>query len=187
MSDWLETYLQSQRRGMLLDIGGQAFGAVSTINAGRQYKAQANWQAAQLRQNAGQAVAASQRDAINEDRRMQLVMSRAMAVAAGSDAGAKDPTVLKLLADYAAEGSYRKEAALYQGQERSNEMLDQADATQMQGDVYARSSKIHGASQMARAYGTFMRGSAEASSLRMRYGLKGPAQAGEEDQQDIWG
>lgn len=76
------------------------------------------FEALQQEQLAKAEVASSQRAALNEERQSKLVQS---AVVARAQGGAGDPTVVNVLSDLAAEGSYRASVALYEGQARARQ------------------------------------------------------------------
>lgn len=93
----------------------------------------ATWQAAQLRQNAGQERAAAQREAIEERRRARLVMSRARALAGASGAGVSDPTITGILADLGTEGEMNAQTALWEGEEAARGLEAQAAGAEYEG------------------------------------------------------
>lgn len=121
--------------GTGLQVFGRVFGALADLDAGSQARRAAEFRAAQLRVNAGQAMAASQRDAYTAEQQAKRVASRALAVAAASGGGASDPTVVNLISGIAAEGAYRQAVALYQGQEQARAMENQARATEYEGKL----------------------------------------------------
>lgn len=139
----------------------------------------AKFQADQLRVNAGQALASSQRDAISVDREAQLYASRALAVAASSGGGATDPTVVNIIAQGAADSAYRKAVALYEGEDRSRSMLLQADAVETGAEVAMGQSKARRMAMLvdsaSSAYGGYARG----TSMSSKYGGGAPTSIGE--------
>ena len=157
---------------------GDVMGAVSHFQFGQQARAAAEYQAAQLRANAGQAQAASQRQAEDVGRQTQLVTSRALAVAGASGAGASDPGVVSLMANYAAEGAYKKAVALYGGDERARAMNAMADAKEYEGANTAFNSDQVAGSQLFAATTTLMKGKAREASLQQRFGAGMPGTEG---------
>lgn len=153
---------------------GDAIGAVSHYRFGQDARAAAEFQAAQLRQNAGEAQASSQRVAIDADRATQLANSRALAVAAASGAGASDPTVVNIIARNAGEGAYRKAVALYQGDERARMMNLQATAKEYEGKNVASNSTLVAGAQALHGVTGLMQGYAKGASLYERFGGGGP-------------
>jgi hypothetical protein len=157
-----------------LDAFGQGLGAVSHIMFGIQARQAAQFQAAQLRQNADSAQASSQRSAIDVDRQTQMITSRALAVAAASGGGASDPTVVNLIARDAAQGAYLKSVALYQGDDRARLMSEQADAKDFEGKATERNSYEVGAAAFAGGATSLLKTHARGASLFSRFGGGGP-------------
>jgi len=114
--------------------------AAGTIASGMSVNAQAKNQAAQLEQNAGQARATSQRQAIQEQRQAGLAQSRGQAVAASSGAGASDPTVETIQDNIAGQGEYNSLAQLYSGEERARGLETDAADARLQGKQAQTSS-----------------------------------------------
>lgn len=147
--------------------------AVSTIfsanqarQEGEQRKEAAEYQARQLEQNAGQAQAAAQRAAAERRREAQLAQSRALAVAAASGGGASDPTVVDIISDLNAEGTYRSMLELYEGDDRARLLRQQAASARYSGEVAAQAGRSN-------AVATIFKGAT--SALWMKYA---PAQTG---------
>lgn len=139
-------------------VGGTVLQAAGSIAAGRAEQQAANararaleHQAAQARQTAGQERAASQRDAIEERRRARLIKSRALAVAAGSGAGAGDPTVENILGDIGEEGEFRALNELFIGEERARGLETQADLKIFEGQQERRAGEVARRLSRARA------------------------------------
>lgn len=161
-------------QGATLSNWGQGFGAFATLLYGIQSKRAAEFAAAQLRSNAGQAQAASQRQAYEVDKATQLATSRALAVAAASGGGASDPTVVGMMANLAAEGSYQKEIALYSGDEQARSMRAKADTVEYEGDQTMVNSALTSAGQVAKLRSSILANNATDASLRQRFGGEGP-------------
>lgn len=94
----------------------------------------AEYEARQAEYLANQAQAVSQKEALEQRRVTALVASRALAVAAGSGAGASDPTVVDLLSNIYAEGAYRSALALYEGEEQARSYKVAAEARRLSGE-----------------------------------------------------
>jgi hypothetical protein len=101
----------------------------------RARKAAADFEAAQMEVEAGQALASGQRAVMNEDKATRIAESRALALAAASGAGASDTTVVKLISDIAAEGAYRASVARYQGEERARKLRMGAKTRRFEGEM----------------------------------------------------
>lgn len=149
---------------MAAGIGLQARGqlqqgkAAEVAGAARQQAA--NYEAAQLRVQSGQVIAASQRQAQEERRKSTLLQSRALALAAASGAGASDHTVVDIISDIAAEGAYRASVALYEGKETARGLRMQADATQYSGEVSRAEGKAGQDAYQLAALGSLLSGGA---------------------------
>lgn len=157
---------------------GTIFNVIGNLGAGRVARQQgeaaqaaANFEAAQLDQAAGQQVAAAQRTALEQRRRAALIVSRGLAVAAASGAGASDPTVANLLADVEGEGAYRAGVALYEGEERARQLTLGADAKRFEGEIMRQGGRDK---QRAYTIAGIGRGVAGAGSLYAKYGMGGP-------------
>lgn len=101
----------------------------------------AKLQAAQLRENAGQAEAAGQQAGEEELRKSELALSRMIAVAAASGGGASDPTVLKLASGITAEGELAAGMQRYNASSAARGMRIQAGLTEQEGAAKKRASR----------------------------------------------
>lgn len=178
--------LNLQSWGSNADVTGQLMGLISHLQFGIQSKQAADFQAEQLRQNAGQAQAGAQRSAADEERKAKLVTSAALASAAASGGGASDPTVTNIIARTASEGAYRRAVALYQGDDRARAMNLQADAKKYEGgNVLANSAMVAGA-QTFGATTSLLKGAARGASLYQRFGGGGPGNQTGTGASDSW-
>lgn len=158
--------------GTVLNMQGQRQAGAAAAEAGRARQQADQYQAAQLEQNAGQAIASSQRQAMEERRRAQLLVSRGIAVAAAGGGGVQDPTVTNIIGKIAEEGAYRAAVDLYQGEERARAMRMGAEAKMFEGEMAAR-----GGEQRQSAYNTAALGSAlKGASMFAKYGGGGPSE-----------
>lgn len=155
-------------------IGGSLFGAFQNLSYGEQAQDAAAFQAAQLRQNAGQALAQAQRDAYFEQRKTDYVMSAALASAAASGGGASDPTVVNILSQISAEGAYRKASALYGGEDRSRMFKLQADSAEYAGEAANTAAIGRAIGSGIDAAASLAGGMQKEASLFQRFAGKGP-------------
>lgn len=102
------------------------------------------FQAKQLEQNAGQAVAASQRAAIEKRRQSAFMSSRALAVAAASGGGTLDPNVVGVLAGFDAEGDYASRGELFKGADAGRSMFLDAASARFSGESQSSALKYQG-------------------------------------------
>jgi hypothetical protein len=164
------------------DVAGDFMGGLSHIQSGIAARRAASFQADQMRQNAGQAQASAQREAINVDRQAQYIASAALASAAASGGGASDPTVVNLIARNAGEMAYRKSVALYEGDDKARMMNLQADATEYSGKQAQANGIMAGVGSVYNARTTLMKGQARESSILQRFGGGGPKSVGPSEQ-----
>ena len=166
------------RDSTLFSAGGKLTQGIGQIVGGFQAAQNANYSADQLRVNAGQEKAASQRDMISEDQRSQRVQSEILARAAASGGGASDPTVVNIMARTAGEGAYRKAVALYHGDEAARAMTNQANAVEYEGKMAKHNAIMGGIGSIFSAGTNLISGGAGQSSLFQRFGNGGPGMFG---------
>lgn len=143
---------------------GTLFSASSQLQGGDAARKMAGYEAGQLRSNANNAIAASQRTALEERRKTNLLNSRVQAVAASSGGGATDPTVLNIMGDIAGQGEYNALTELYNGQSQADYLRSEANARIREGKIAQSAAKTN-------AFSTVLSG---ASSLYDKYGNSGP-------------
>jgi hypothetical protein len=171
--------------GIALQVAGAASSYDTAKKAAKARKAAAEFEAQQLEQNAGQSVAAAQRQAFETQRTGAYVESRARALAAASGGSATDPTVVNNIAALAGETAYRKSLDLYQGEERARQLRLSASAARVTGDIGAAASMGQGqaaviqagsgiASELARSYRPRSTPLDTGPSLYTRYGYGNP-------------
>lgn len=157
---------------------GTVLSAKGDLTSGRAAKASANYQARQLEANAGQEIAASTVAAQEEQRKSDLIASRAIAVAAASGGGALDPTVVKILQGIRGEGALASATQLYNGQESARGMRDQARGSRYEGKLYKEASN-------ARALSTILSGG---KALANTWGSDAPPKGALANKtEDAWG
>lgn len=123
------------------------------------------YQAGELEQAATEQVAISQREMLNEQRRAELLESRALAVAAASG-NAADPQVARLVGRIGAEGANRAATALYEGERAARGLRSDAYAKRLGAE-----NLVTTAENKAGAYTLMGLGSA-AGTLYERYGKR---------------
>lgn len=172
-----------------MSAAGQAADA-----ARRQAQAQADadaFRAAQLRQNAGQQIASSQRGAADERRRASLVASRAIAIAGASGGGVSDPSVVNLIGDITGEGAYRAAVKLYQGEENSRQMEMGATVADTEGRNALQTGEEKASGYRMQQLGSLASGAGSMYGMYKRYGNGGPSSmynsGGVSEAGDSWG
>lgn len=140
----------------LKTAGAMGMGKAGVEAASRRQEA-AEFEAAQLRINAGQAKAASQRDAYFKGLEGQRLMS---AIQARAGASGADPTVLNIMAGAMAQKSYNMQAALYGGDEKARLFNMQAAGKQYDAARGMDDAKAAKKSYTLAAFGTAAEGGA---------------------------
>lgn len=155
--------------GTALDVQSRLAQGDAALLVGQRRKTASDFEAKQLEQNAGQQQAAGQAAAIEQKRQSDLVMSRALAVAAASGAGASSPTVTNLLARSAGEGEYRSMLAMYQGDEAARKSRAQATAQRYEGDIALSDARRAKDFSEFGAMTTALKGVANVTSMFSKY------------------
>lgn len=123
----------------------------------------AEYEAKQLEINAGQAKAASQRDAYWKGLEGDLLIS---ATKARAGAGGMDPTVLNIIAGAMARKSYNMQASLYAGEEKARLMTMQAESKRYDAALGLADARAARGTYIASAVGSLVQGG---MSLYNRY------------------
>lgn len=165
----------------------QAFGTYlqgqSYLEHGYAQNAAAQFAAGQMRQNASDAAAASQRAAIDIGREGDYIASKQLAIAAASGGGASDPTVMNVIARSKAETAYRQSLAIYGGQAKEREMRLGAEAEIRTGKDELRTARMASFGADIGAMSTLARGGV---SLYEKYGRSGPSSVKPNQDDDWW-
>ena len=141
--------------GLIAGLVGSGVSAVGTIAAGNQAQAAAEFEAAQLDAAAAEEKAAAGREAAQKRKERDFVMSRQQAVAAESNLGALDETVLDLAGDVAQEGEYQARMSQYGGDQRASGRRAQAQAARMSGKAAKTGSYLSAAGTIMGGIGSF--------------------------------
>lgn len=155
--------------GKFAEAAGYETAAEGARVAGRRRRVASEFEAEQMEQAAGQAIAASQRTAMEETRRGDLAASRALALAAASGAGASDATAMRIIAGLKGEGSYRSAVALYRGEEEARKLRTGSRAKSYEGLIAEEGGLYQGAMYEAKATASTIEGF---GSLFESYGKK---------------
>lgn len=184
--DFLEDPQVLNTIGTGLQVAGQLQNASDQRAYGAESATASHYQAEQLREQAGSSVAAAQRQAWLEDRNAKIVMSNALAAAAASGGGASDPTVINIIAGIAQEGAYRRQVALYNGDDRARMLQMQAQAREMEGASRQDAADSAAGGSVLKAGTTFLSGMTKDASLFQRFGGGGPKVGGAAPAVDSW-
>lgn len=119
-------------KGMSTLAGGKA-----AAQAGQMQQTEANYQAAQLNQNASQALASSQRQALDTTQRTNLAISTATARAGASGAAADVGSAVANSGELAQRGSYQALTDMFNGESKASGLENEASGVRYTGDVEA--------------------------------------------------
>lgn len=144
-----------------LSIAGTLKSSAAASAEGEAQQQEANYVAAQQRQEANDAAASGERAMISQEKQTAVNESNAIAAsgASGTSGSVNDNTNLDLIAD---EGKYRALTAMYQGEAKSQGLNSQAAASDYQGniarnagDTKSITSLISGTTSLFSKYGSF--------------------------------
>lgn len=144
--------------GTVLSIVGNIQQGNAAERSGLEEQLARQYEAEQLKVDAGQAVAAAQRDAMEQRRQGELLQSRAIALAAASGGGVTDPSVVKLLSSNAGEIAYRSAVAIYRGEDEARSLNAKAAAALYSGARAADEGRDRQKAYMTRAFGDLVKG-----------------------------
>jgi len=138
------TALKAVGIGNALAVGGTVLSAAGAAQQGRAAQAAANYQAAQLDAAAKTERASAQREAMDERRQKELMISRARAVGAASGGGQD----MQLLGDIEEDGELRALTAMWQGEEAAKGREQQADSSRFDGAQARKAGRIKAATTL---------------------------------------
>lgn len=121
--------------GGALTAGGTLAGGNFAAAAGRAQQQEANYRAAQLRANAGQALAASQRQMMESQTKTDLAISTSRANAAASGVNVGAGSSVANIGELAKRGEYIASMDLFNGKSHASELLNEANAAEYSGKV----------------------------------------------------
>ncbi len=130
-----------------VSVGSTLLGLAGSMAQGRAMKDAAKAEQAQLDYSAGQAEASAQREAIEERRKADLLVSRGIAVGAASGAGTSG--ISGILQDIAGRGEEAAGAAMYEGTEKAKEMRYRGAVGVTEASQKARSTTLSAVGQAA--------------------------------------
>lgn len=136
-------------------IAGSMFSAYGALEEGKGIAGAKNFEAAQVRKNANAVEAESQRAAIDERRKNEIRLSRAMAVAAAGGADTTDVGITNLMAEIDREGEYNALNALFTGKKQAGALRTRADVAVFEGKQAKAASRIKAVTSMFSAMGSY--------------------------------
>ncbi|MQY48189.1 hypothetical protein GAO09_19320 [Rhizobiales bacterium RZME27] len=157
---------------------GTGISVLGTIQAGREAKAQADYQAKVQEMQADEAQAASQRDAAATYRQGRLIASQQRAAVAGAGGDLTDPSVIDIMADTDFETDLAARTDIYRGEQQARGLNDAAVNSRISGKnaqkaafISAAGNLFSGVSNMYSRFGAQAKTTATASgSTRPLYG-----------------
>lgn len=157
----------------LQGIGAMA-GAAGTLASGNYAASAANYQAAQLRQNAAGEIAVGQRQMFDTQRRSQLLQSTAVAQAGASGVDASSGSPLTVTGDIAKRGEYQALLDMWQGENRATGLENQAAGVEYEGQEKQAMAPLSAFGTLAggfgSALGTYGRYTGMLAQPRLGYG-----------------
>ena len=112
---------------------GGAVNAAGTIAGGQMANQAAQYKATQDTINASQAIAASQRQALDKQQQTRMAISSLRARGAASGVNLTSPSAVGLASSIAGRGSYQAAMELWQGQNTATGLLNQAATERYSG------------------------------------------------------
>ncbi|MGE8105149.1 hypothetical protein ACQKP1_15830 [Allorhizobium sp. NPDC080224] len=159
-------------------VGGTILSVAGAMEQGREEKARFEYQKKVNEQQADEAQAASQREAIARNREGRLLMSQQRAALAGSGGNLTDPSVIDLMDDTKEQVTLASQTDLYKGEQQARGYNDaakvagyDAGAAMRKARLNAMSNLFSGVSSMFDRFGqSSMKPKAGGSSVAMPYG-----------------
>jgi len=162
-------------------VGGGVLAASQQWQAGQNVSRSATIAAGQLEGNAtraeyaaGQAKAASQRKAAEESRQNRLLQSKQIAIAAAGGASTSEKNIADIIANTAVEGRLASSIALYEGDLRSDALLNEAIGLRNKAAVTRYEGKQARKAGNIGAFSSILQTGAQASSFYGKYGKTAP-------------
>lgn len=165
---------------LLIGAGG-ALSASQQWQAGQNTSRSTTMAAGQLEENArraeyaaGQAKAASQRKASEELRQNRLLQSKQIAIAAAGGASTSEKNIADIIANTAVEGRLASSIALYEGDLRSDALLNEAIGLRNKAAVTRYEGKQARKAGNIGALSSLLSSGTQAASFYGKYGQKAP-------------
>lgn len=156
---------------------GTAVSTLGTIQAGREAKAQADYQAKVQEAQADEAYASSQRDAAEKYRKGRIMLGDQRAAVAASGGDLTDPSVIDIMGDTEAEIDLAARTDIYKGDQQARGYNDAAINSRISGKnaqkasyISAAGSLFSGISSMYSRFGAQAKTSAPTNNVKLPYG-----------------
>lgn len=149
----------------IVTVAASGLQMMGTIAQGNASRAMADNQAAQLRQQAGETRASSQRAAMEERRKGIYASSRAQALQAAGGADPESKTAITNEANLTGAGEYGALTAMFNGEERARSLEMGASNKMIEGQQAHQAGVISGISTFGKTIGSMY-----GSSMLKKYG-----------------
>lgn len=150
--------------GGAISAAGTLAGGAAAKQAGEMQQTEANYQADQQTQNAGQAIAAGQRQSFDTALKTKLAVSSARANAAGNGVNAGVGSPVEAVNQLEKRGSYAATMDMFNGESTSTGLLNQAagerysgQAAEIGGEEAQEASYYSAAGTLASSAGSMMK------------------------------
>lgn len=158
-------------------VGGTILTAAGAIQQGREEKARAMYEQKVQQQQADEAQASSQRDAIEQRRQGNMIMSQQRAALAGSGGNMTDPSVIDLMGDTNDKVQLAVDTETYKGEQQARGFNDAAKVAGVNAANAMRAARLKavgsifdGVSSMYSRFGEPQKKPTEASNVQLPYG-----------------
>ena len=121
--------------GQGLKAGATIGGGFAANSQGKTAQAIANYEAAGYERQGTEEFAAAQRQAIEQRKKTDRVISTQIARGAASGSSVNSPGLLDIIGDTAQEGEYRAAAETYGGEQRAAGLKDKANVRRAEGEA----------------------------------------------------
>ena len=158
-------------------IGGTIMQVQAAKEEGREQKARFEYDQKVASQQADEATAASQRDAMERYREGRYLLSQQQAAIAGSGGNMTDPSVMDVMGDTTERVALAAQTDIYKGEQQARGYNDAAKVAGYNADSAMRAARIRaagalfsGVSSMFSRFGESNKKTQTASSVSLPYG-----------------
>lgn len=134
--------------GTIASIGGTIMSVAGTIQEGREQKARFQYDQRVAAQQADEATAASQRDAMARYREGRYLLSQQQAAIAGSGGNLTDPSVMDVMGDTTERVALAAQTDIYKGEQQARGYNDAAKVAGYNAESAMRAARIKAAGEL---------------------------------------
>lgn len=172
MADPITASLALSGIGAGISAVGTIAGGNNAAALGQSQQNEANYQAAQLRENASSEIGAAQRQMLDTQQKTRLAQSKLTANAAGGGFTATAGSPEAISESIARRGSYEAAMQLFQGENASTGDLNRAAGVEMSGKIAAEGGEMQRQASYFTAAGNL---ASAGGNMFKTYGLKSGA------------